>query len=366
MIESTQPPSTRPKTTKIVNFTAAAVLVALVFYILVIGQALLLPLVVAIALWFLINVLAAGFRRLPLGPFKMPRWVSLLASVVTFILLGWAVVNFIGGSIADVGDVIPAYQDNLEARLHGLPFSHYLFDSESGRFSGFLFEAGWLDLPGIFTSLAGSFTSVVTSSGLILIYIVFLFLEQGAMNQKISYLVGNPERERKVRKIITKINSDINKYISIKVFTSTLTGVLSYILLLAVGVDFAGVWGLLIFLLNFIPTIGSIIATIFPAVLSLAQFEGYGHFLLVLGGVGVLQNLIGNFLEPRMMGTSFNLSPLLILLNLGLWGYIWGVIGMFLCVPFLIIIFIILAHFPHTRPIAVMLSSNGVIGIAED
>ena len=336
------------------------------FYILVIGQALLLPLVVAVAIWFLINLLATGFRSIPLGGLQLPRSLCLLASILTFFALGWLVVNFIGDSIADVGKVIPSYQDNLENRLRGLPFSNYLFDSESGRFSGFFLEAGWLDLPGIFTSLAGSFTSVITSSGLILIYIVFLFLEQGAIDQKISYLVGNVDREKKVRKIISKIKNDINKYISIKLFTSTLTGVLSYILLRIVGVDFAGVWGLLIFLLNFIPTIGSIIATIFPAIISLAQYEGYGHFLVVLGGVGALQNVIGNFLEPKMMGTSFNLSPLLILLNLGLWGYIWGVIGMFLCVPFLIIIYIVLAHFPQTRPIAVMLSSNGNVGISED
>ncbi|MEX2132279.1 MAG: AI-2E family transporter [Pseudohongiellaceae bacterium] len=351
---------------KIVNFTASAVLVALTFYILVIGQALLLPLVVAVAIWFLINLLAAGFGQVPVGSRRLPRWLCLVAAIFSFIALGWGVINFIGDSIADVSRVIPAYQVNLENRLRDMPFSAYFFDSETGEFSGFLLEAGWLDLPGLFTSLVGSFTTVITSSGLILIYIVFLFLEQGAIDRKITNLVGNSEREKKVRKIISKINSDINKYISIKMFTSTLTGVLSYILLVAVGVDFAIIWGLLIFLLNFIPTIGSIIATIFPAVISLAQFEGYTQFFIVLGGVGVFQNLIGNFLEPKMMGNTFNLSPLLILLNLGLWGYVWGVIGMFLCVPLLIIIFIVLSHFPQTRPIAIMLSSNGNVGHYQD
>ncbi|MFM1895153.1 MAG: hypothetical protein RLZZ385_227 [Pseudomonadota bacterium] len=357
---------TQLPSTKTLNFAAAAILVVMVFYILVIGQALLLPLVVAIALWFLINLLATGFRRIPLGNLRLPRWLCLLASVATFIALGWAVVNFISDSIADVRDVVPVYQANLEERLRDLPFSNYLFDTESGRFSGFLLEAGWLDLPALFGSLAGSFTSIVTSSGLILIYIAFLFLEQGNIDRKISCLVGNPDREKKVRRVMGQIERDINKYISIKLFTSTLTGVLSYILLRILDVDFAGVWGLLIFLLNFIPTIGSIIATIFPALISLAQYEGYTQFFIVLGGIGVFQNAIGNFLEPRMMGTSFNLSPLLILLNLGLWGYIWGVIGMFLCVPFLIIIFIVLGHFPQTKPIAIMLSSNGTVALTED
>jgi predicted PurR-regulated permease PerM len=351
---------------KTLNVTAIAVLVIAIFYVLIVGEALLLPLVVAVALWYLINLLASGFQQLKLGGVRIPWPVCLLASILTFVALGWAVVNFIGSRIADVRDVIPTYQANIEARIRNLPFSEYLMDEETGDLSGFLLDPGWLDLPAIFASLASTFTSIVTSGGIIFIYIIFLLLEQGSMDKKISSLVDNPERERRVRNIIKKIQHDIRKYISIKVFTSTLTGVLSYGFLLILDVDFAAVWGLLIFLLNFIPTVGSIIATIFPAVIALAQFEGYTQFVLVLAVIASFQMAIGNFLEPRMMGTSFNLSPLLILLNLGLWGYIWGVVGMFLCVPFLIIVFIVLAHFPQTRPIAVMLSADGNVGFIDE
>lgn len=351
---------------KVLNFTAAAVLVIAIFYILIVGEALLLPLVVSIALWYLISLLASGFRRVPLGSFRIPRPICLLASVMSFVAIGWSVVNFIGSSIADVRRVIPTYQTNIEARIRDLPFSEYLIDEQTGNLSGFILDPGWLDLPAIFTSLASTFTSVVTSGGIIFIYIVFLLLEQGNIDKKISRLVNNPAREQKVRGILAKIQQDIRLYITIKMFTSTLTGVLSYLFLRVVDVDFAEIWGLLIFLLNFIPTIGSIIATIFPAVIALAQFEGYTQFLLVLVGIGSFQMAIGNFLEPRLMGTSFNLSPLLILLNLGLWGYIWGIVGMFLCVPFLIIGYIVLAHFPQTRPIAVMLSADGNVAFVDD
>jgi AI-2 transport protein TqsA len=351
---------------RIMDVTAAAVLVVLVFYILVVGEALLLPLVVAITLWFLINLLSSAFHSIPIGKFRIPKPLCLLASLMSFVGLGWSVVNIFSASIADVMDVVPQYQVNLENRLRGMPFSMYLLDAETGRLSGVIFEGGWLNLPAIFTSLAASFTSIVTRSGIIIIYIVFLFLEQGAINRKIGNLVNNPGKEKKVRRILSQISKDIHKYIGIKIFTSSLTGILSYGVLLLIGVDFAAVWAMLIFLLNFIPTVGSIIATIFPALIALAQFQGYTEFFLVLGGIGFLQQAIGNVLEPRIMGTSFNLSPLLILLNLGLWGYIWGVIGMFLCVPFLIIIYIVLAHFPQTRPIAVMLSSDGRVAITDD
>ena len=351
---------------KTLNFTASLILVIAVFYILIVGEALLLPLIVAITFWYLINLMASGFARIPLGAFRIPGAFCLLASVLTFLAIGWAVVTFIGSSIAGVSEVIPTYQANIEARILGLPFSEFLIDQETGTLTGSFFDTSWLDLPAIFNSLISTFTGIVTSGGTIFIYIIFLMLEQGKIDKKISSLVNNEEREKKVRSILQKIGSDIRKYISIKLFTSSLTGILSYSLLMIIGVDFAGVWGLMIFMLNFIPTVGSIIATVFPAIIALAQFEGYTQFVLVMAVIGAIQVTIGNFIEPRMMGTSFNLSPLLILLNLGLWWYIWGVIGMFLCVPFLIIIFIVLAHFPQTRPIAVMLSSDGNVDFFEN
>jgi len=169
-----------------------------------------------------------------------------------------------------------------------------------------------------------------------------------------------------VSKIIERIRDDIQKYISIKVFTSSMTGILSFTFLTIMDVDFAGVWGIIIFLLNFIPTVGSIVATIFPALIALAQSDGYSLFVIVLGGIGVIQVCIGNILEPRLMGSSFNLSPIVILMNLALWGYIWDIPGMFLCVPFLIIVTIVLSHFPQTRPVAIILSSDGRLRVPID
>lgn len=151
---------------KTLNFTASAILVIAVFYILIVGEALLLPLVVAITLWYLINLLASGFARIPMGSLHIPIPLCLVASILTFLSLGWAVVNFIGSSIADVAAVIPTYQANIEARILTLPFSELLIDQETGNLSGALLDTSWLDLPAIFTSLAATFTSVVTSSTL--------------------------------------------------------------------------------------------------------------------------------------------------------------------------------------------------------
>jgi predicted PurR-regulated permease PerM len=218
-----------------------------------------------------------------------------------------------------------------------------------------------LDLGEFITGLAASLTNVAANMGIIIIYVIFLLLEQGNFSSKVASLANNPAKEKRVRMLIKKINEDVQKYISIKMLTSSLTGVLSYIFMKFVGVDFAEFWALLIFLLNFIPTIGSIVATIFPSLITLVQFDTYTPFFLVLGGVTGIQVCIGNIMEPRLMGNSLNLSPLIILLNLSLWGLIWGIPGMFLCVPLLVISMIVFSHVPQTRPIAIMLSRDGKI-----
>ncbi len=341
---------------KILNYTATAVLIFLIFYLLFIGKDLLLPLVIAIALWYLINVLARAFSHIAIGGFRFPMPVCLTDSFLTFIFLILALINFLSSTVGDVLDVAPIYHENLTTRLENLSFVD-MSEFEGQSLPQLL--TTWLDIPSFLTSIASSLTSILASGGLILIYIGFLFLEQGHFTNKITALVADPNKEQDANKIINRIRDDIQKYITIKIITSSLTGILSYIILRIADVDFAGVWGLLIFLLNFIPTIGSIIATIFPALIALAQSDGYTLFLVVLFGIGALQVCIGNILEPRLMGSSFNLSPIIILLNLALWGYIWGIPGMFLCVPFLIIVTIILSHFPQTRPMAIILSSDG-------
>ena len=350
-------------TMKTLNYAATAILVVLVFYLLNAGEGLLLPLVIAITLWYLINTLASAFARIRIGVFHFPKPICLMASLLSFILAIWGLINFLSSTFGDVLDVADQYQINLITRLQNFPLIN-LVDFEGQTPTELL--GSWINLPSFLASLASSFTGILTSGGIILIYTSFLFLEQGQLRSKIAALVGNPEEEENVQKILKRVRDDIQKYISIKFFTSSMTGILSYTFLRLVEVDFAGVWGLLIFLLNFIPTVGSIIATIFPAMIALAQSDGYSLFFLVLIGIGVLQICIGNILEPRLMGSSFNLSPIIILLNLGLWNYIWGIPGMFLCVPFLIIITIVLSHFPQTRRIAIMLSSDGRLRVPLD
>nr|WP_306303376.1 AI-2E family transporter [Pseudovibrio denitrificans] len=116
------------------------------------------------------------------------------------------------------------------------------------------------------------------------------------------------------------------------------------------------------FLLNYIPTIGSLIAVIFPSLLSLVYFDTLTPFIAITLGLGAVQFILGNLVEPRLMGTQLNISPLVIMISLSFWGALWGVIGMVLCVPLVVLAIIICAQFPSSRPIAILLSGDGNVG----
>lgn len=339
---------------KLVKLTMAVILVSLVLYLLYVGQSLLLPLVIALVFWYLINLLADAYGRFSLNGMKLPRWACFMLSVISFLAGIWAVVELISMNIDSVLQLAPTYQTNLEKRM--LEVASLLGLSQTPTMAQML---DMINLRVILTNLAASLTMVAANGGIILIYIAFLLLEQGSFDRKIRALFVKPDKEASARRILRRIKRDVSTYFGIKLLTSTCTGVLSYIFLRMVGVDFSEFWAILIFLLNFIPTIGSIVATIFPSLITLVQFDSYTPFFLVIGGVTGIQILIGNILEPRLTGKSLNLSPLVILLNLSLWGLIWGIPGMFLCVPILVIAMIVFSHLPQTRSIAVILSKDG-------
>jgi predicted PurR-regulated permease PerM len=140
---------------------------------------------------------------------------------------------------------------------------------------------------------------------------------------------------------------------------SILITALTYVTLLLIGLPNAAFWSFLIFFLNYIPTIGSIFAVILPTLASLVVWTDVTHVALVALGVGGWQFVVGNVIQPRMMGESLNLSALVVLLTLALWGSIWGIAGAFLAAPLTVMIMLVLNQFPSTRWLAILLSADG-------
>ena len=161
--------------------------------------------------------------------------------------------------------------------------------------------------------------------------------------------------------IFAKIDKSMSSYISLKSFTSLINCVLSYFILLGVGIESPVFWAFLIFVFNFIPSIGPIMGTLLPALFSLIQFGEFVPFLVILIGAGGAAMLVGSLVEPKLVGNTLNISPLVAILSLAVWGAIWGITGMLLCVPITVALIIILAQFPTTRPVAILLSEKGKV-----
>jgi predicted PurR-regulated permease PerM len=266
----------------------------------------------------------------------------------------------IRGNIVDVSAAAPAYKANFDILAQKLVTKFHL---EKAPNVNEMLKS--IEIAPLITKLAGSFTSAIGNVFLVLIYVLFLLLEQGTFSKKIVSLFPNKRKRNSILSILTQTQDDIQTYIWIKTLTSITTGVISYLVLKFVGVDFAGFWAFTIFLLNFIPTVGSIIATVFPALLALIQFGGFFECAVVLIAVGSVQIVVGNFIEPKLMGNTLNLSPLVVMLSLTLWGSIWGIAGMFLSVPITVILLIVFAHFEKTRSLAIMLSGDGNLKFAD-
>ncbi len=330
--------------------------VILTFYVLHVGQSLLLPLVIAGAIAYVISILAHGICAVRIRGIGVPKPLAMLVAVGVILAGIGFVINLITVNVTAVTNVAPDYQRNLEALIvKGYQAAGI---EEVPNLNEIIRQ---IDLRAYLQDFGRTVRSLVSSTGIIIVYLIFLLLEQRTFGAKIRAIIQDQKKQRDAFVMIDKMRADIRTYVAIKVLTSATTGVLSFIVLNAVGVDFASFWAVLIFLLNFIPTIGSIIATIFPSALTLVQFDTIAPFIVTISILSTIQFVIGSLIEPKLMGNRLNLSPIVILLSLGLWGSIWGIPGMFLCVPITVIIMIVCSYFPASRPIAVLLSGDGQV-----
>jgi predicted PurR-regulated permease PerM len=205
--------------------------------------------------------------------------------------------------------------------------------------------------------LVGSSFSFSKGLLLVLLYMLFIFAEQAVFRRKILSIAGT--RRDDAVEILDTIGRGIQRYLGVKTIVSLATGSLCYAALVILRVPYAPLWGFLTFVLNYIPTFGSIIAAAFPVLTVLATPGGSigkaAVVVIIYLGVNIT---LGSILEPRILGRELNLSPLVVVLSVVVWAGLWGVIGGFLAVPLTSILQIVLASQETTRPIAVMLSSG--------
>ncbi|WBX76723.1 AI-2E family transporter [Tenacibaculum ovolyticum] len=324
---------------------------------LVIGKGILIPFIFALIFWFLTREIRKTIYKMPFAKKIIPYWLSNLF-VFTLIVLGFGFISeIITNSIADLSTSYSKYEPNIGAIIKSLDAYFHIDIIKSIKS-----VIGDFDYGSVLGDIANGISSLLGDTFMIVIYALFIFLEESSFKKKLIKIFEDKESSyASMQSMLSKIEFSISNYLRLKTYVSLLTGVLSYIVLLIVGVDSAPFWAFLIFLLNYIPTIGSLIATVFPAIFSLIQFGEFTPFLIVLTAVGSVQVIVGNVIEPKLFGKSLNLSPLVTILSLAIWGKIWGVTGMILSVPITVIMIIIFSQFEKTKSVAIFLSENGDI-----
>lgn len=319
------------------------------------AQSIIIPFILAVLFWFVIRVIKKLFLKIKYLQ-RWPQWIlTVFASALLLVIL-YLAIEVISSNIQELSGKLPEYQANVE---HVAEIINDKFDTDIMTVFGDY--AKDLNFSSILSSLLSTLTGLFGNTFTVMLYMLFLLLEEPIFPRKLKAMYPEKDKLEHVNDLIGKIDTSIGSYVALKTFVSLLTGFLSYFALLFIGVDAPAFWAFLIFLLNFIPTIGSLIATTFPTVFALLQFGDLTPALLVLGIVGTIQLIIGNLVEPKLMGDTLNISPLVVFLALAIGGVIWGVTGMLLSVPLTVVLIIVMSEFPGTRSIAILLSQRGIL-----
>jgi len=341
------------KALRFLNIVALLIFLTFLFNALQAGKALIIPFIIAIVFWYIVITLTDVYQNLNWIKLKIPHWLARSFAIANVLLILWLIIMIINSNFKELIEHLPFYQAKIQLTLEKFTAEWNLHTLDVAE----ILES--IDITTFFTGLANGVRVFLSYSGTIVIYFIFLLIEYRQFHKKLDNLFTDKRKLNHFQKILSKINKDAQTYIKIQSLISLLTGIFFYIILLIFGVPFAAFWGVLTFILNYIPVLGSMIATILPFTLALIEFNSFSSllgmgFLLIVTQVG-----LGNIMLPRLMGKSLNLSPLVILLSMVFWGMVWGIPGMFLSVPIMVILNIVLAQFKSTRWLAVMFSGTG-------
>lgn len=335
--------------------TAIALMIGWVFYI---GRNVFVPIMFSVFVVYVILGLARLIGRVPLlGPALPQLVISILSVLIIALGLGMVVYTILANKDSVIA-MAPRYQESLLAAVQRVAV---LMRVEA--------EPTWttlrrdllaqVSLQRLAASALASLSSLFATVIVVALYACFLLVERTHLDVKILAIARSPEQARRIKQVIADINARVGAYLALKTFLGVLLGALSYVIMRFAGLEFAGFWAVIIALLNYVPYIGSFLSVVLPGLMAVAQFGSAGEAIQIMMSLAVVQFVIGNFLDPYIMGNSLNLSPFAILVSLAVWVALWGVPGAFLAVPITAMMTIIFSEFPGTRPIAVLLSQNG-------
>ncbi len=325
------------------------------------GAGFLMPLALAALIFVLITALSDRITGLQIGGWHPPRWLGYLLGTTAALLGLFAVTSVLANQASQFARALPQYEAQMDTAL--------------GRIAGLLGDEIvsfirknfiQIDMSRLAVSAIGGAGSFLSTFFLICLYVMFMIGERSVFGLKIERAARDQKLRDEIHAITNAISLSLQRYVSVKSFVSALTALISYAVFRWLGLEFAETWAVLTFALNFIPSIGSVLAVILPALVALVQFDTASPFLIIAFGCGAVQFLIGNFLDPALTGRSLNLSTFMVILALTFWTAIWGLLGAFMSVPLTVCLLIVFAQIPAMRPVAILMSKDGQLASAAD
>jgi predicted PurR-regulated permease PerM len=312
-----------------------------------------IPLSMSLLLYFLFNGVVKKLLTL-----KFPK-VLILAFLLMFIFIIFyflGVLIFTG--VSSFINKFPMYSDRITELLKSLSTQLKIPISDV---NDYINNFDWTKSVNTITSFVstafGSFATFIGNLILVIIFLIFMLSGRTILTGRV-YRAFNGNKADKMIFIVNSIENQVQHYLLMKTFISLLTGIIGGLIVWVGGIDFVIFSGLLIFILNFIPNFGSVVATSFPIIIGLIKYGFSIRILIIAGALTLTQMIMGNLFEPKIMGERLNLSPIVILVSLIFWGWIWGIIGMILAVPITSALKIIFTNIGPLKPISDLISAE--------
>ena len=338
--------------------TGALVIIAgaVILFLLVQARFMLTSLAVAIIVFSLTSDAITYISRLKVGPLRIPNWLASLAAVLLISTGLFMLSSLVLSQINTVLSTTLTYTERAPAAVADL-FAWMGPETETAIQNAM----GSVDVSGYLRTVAGQAGGLMQGTVLVILFVGFLFAERLWFDVKLTSLMGgDAARAAQAQRIIGTIMRRVNYYLLVKTVVSAVTGVMAYGVSLVMGLELAVAIGVLTFILNYIPNVGSIVATVLATLVAYVQIGEPGPTLGYFMALFVIQFVNGNIIDPWLMGRTLRLSTFGIIVSLAFWGAVWGIAGMFLSVPIMVAVMIVASHVPGLRPVAVLLSREGL------
>ncbi len=345
----------RPESARLQTGALIIIAFAVVLFLLVQARFILISLATAIILFSLTSDVISFIARQRIGPLRIP---NAIASIAAMVLIATALLLLTSVLLAQINTVLVttlAYTERAPSAIASM-FSWLGEDSEAA----ILNAVRSIDASSYLRGAASQASGITQATVLVILFVGFLFAERVWFDTKLENFIGDKAQARRVRKIIQSIIHRVNYYLLVKTVISLITGAMIYVLARAFQLELAVSLGIITFVLNFIPNIGSILATGLIALVTHVQLGDGNTTAAVFIIATCIQFLNGNVIDPMLMGRALRLSSFGIILSLAFWGAVWGIPGMFLSVPIMVMLLVVCSHVPHLRPFAILLSREGL------